>query len=42
MQILKGGDTDWRERRFIGKLCMGQSVTIRLDEEGRRSVKVGK
>jgi hypothetical protein len=23
-------------------LCMGQSVTIRLDEEGRRSVKVGK
>jgi hypothetical protein len=41
MPILKGGDIDWRERRFISKLCMDQSVTLGLDEEGTRSVKTG-
>jgi len=42
MQILKGGDIYWRERRFISILCMVQSITLALDEEEARIVKSGK
>jgi hypothetical protein len=42
MQIQKGGDIDWSERRFISKLCMDRSVTLGLDEEEAKSVKTGK
>jgi hypothetical protein len=42
MQILKGIGIDWRERRLISKLYMEQSVTIRLDQEETRSVKIGR
>jgi hypothetical protein len=40
MQILKGGGIDWRESRLIIKLCMDQSVTVGLDEQEARSVKI--
>ena len=32
MHILKGTDIDWHERRLIRNLCMGQNVTVRMDE----------
>jgi hypothetical protein len=40
MQILKGIGIEWRERRLISKLCMEQSVKIRLDQGETRSVKI--
>jgi hypothetical protein len=42
MQILKGTGIDWRERRFISKLYMEQSVKVRLDQGETRSVKIGR
>jgi hypothetical protein len=42
MQILKGNGIDWRERRLISKLYMEQSVKVRLDQGGTRSVKIGR
>jgi hypothetical protein len=42
MQSLKGTGVDWRERRLISKLYMGQSVKVRLDEEEIRCVKTGR
>jgi hypothetical protein len=41
MQILKGIGIDWRERRFISKLYMEQSVKIRRDQ-GETSVNIGR
>ena len=38
MQILKETGIDWRERRSISKLCMDQSVKIRLEQGETRSV----
>jgi hypothetical protein len=32
MEILKKTGIDWRERRLISKLYMGQSVKVRLDQ----------
>jgi hypothetical protein len=42
MHILKGTGTDWRERRLISKLYMGQSVKIRLDQRETSGVKTGR
>jgi hypothetical protein len=42
MQILKGIGIDWRERRLISNLYVGQSVKVILDQEGTRSVKIGR
>jgi hypothetical protein len=42
MQILNGTGIDWRERRLINNLYMAQSVKVRLNRGGKRSVKTGK
>jgi hypothetical protein len=42
MQILEATGIDWRERRFIRKLCMDQSVKLKLDYGETRSVKIGR
>jgi hypothetical protein len=42
MQILENKNTNWRDRRLISKLYMGQSVKVRLDQGDTRSVKAGK
>jgi hypothetical protein len=42
MQILKGIEVDWCERRLISKLYMEQSIKIRLDQGETRSVKIGR
>ena len=42
MQILKGNDIDWCERRLISKLYMAQSVKERLNWGETRSVKIGR
>ena len=42
MQILKGIDIDWRERRSISKLYMEQKVKVRLDRGETRSVQTGR
>jgi hypothetical protein len=39
MQILKNTHIYWLERRVISKLYIGQSATIRLDQEVTRRVK---
>jgi len=40
MQILKEIGIDWRERRWISNLYMGQSVKVRLNRGETRSVKI--
>jgi len=40
MQILKGTDIHWRERRFISNLYMAQSVKVRLNQEETKNVKI--
>jgi hypothetical protein len=40
MHMLKRIGVDWPERRLISKLCMEQSVKIRLDQGKTRSVKL--
>jgi hypothetical protein len=42
MQILKGTGIDWHERRLIRKLCMDQSVKLKLEQVEMRSVKIGR
>jgi hypothetical protein len=42
MQILKETGIDWRERRLISNLYMGQSVKVQLNREETRSVKIGR
>ena len=42
MQILKGTDIDWRERRLISNLFMAQSVKVRLNRGETRGVKFGR
>jgi hypothetical protein len=42
MQMLKEIGIDWRERRLTSKLCMDQSVKIRLDRGKTRIVKIGR
>ena len=42
MQILKKTGIDCRERRLISKLYTDQSVTVRLDQGGTKSVKTGR
>jgi hypothetical protein len=41
MQILKGTGIDWRKRKLISNLQMAQSIKVRLDRGGTRSVKIG-
>jgi retron-type reverse transcriptase len=42
MQILKEISIDWRKRRLISILYMSQSVKVRLNRGGTRSVKIGR
>ena len=42
MQILQNNDIDWREKRLISKLCMDQSVKVRVGQRVTRSVKIGR
>ena len=42
MQILKRTGIDWRERRLISKLYMGQRVKVRLDRGETRSVQIAR
>jgi hypothetical protein len=42
MRILKGTGIDWRERRLIRKLCMDQSVKLKLDQGETKNVTIGK
>lgn len=42
MQILKATGIDWRERRLISKLYMGQKVKVQLDRGETRSVQIGR
>jgi len=42
MHIVKGTGIDWCKRRLISKLCMDQSVTVRLEQMETRSVKTGR
>ena len=42
MQILKGIGMNWRERRFISKMYVEQSVQLRLEHEWKTSVKNGR
>jgi len=42
VQILKGTDIDWRERRLISNLYMAQSVKVRLNRRETGSVKIGR
>ena len=41
-QILKGTETDWREKKFVSKICMDKSVKIKLDGGWIRRVKIGR
>jgi hypothetical protein len=42
MQILKEIGINWRERRLISNLYMGQSVKVRMNRGETRSVKIGR
>ena len=42
MRILKETGIDWRERRLVSKMCMDQSVKLKLDQGETRSVKIGR
>jgi hypothetical protein len=42
MQILKKIGIDWRERKWISKLYMDQSVKVRLDQGAKKNVKIGR
>jgi hypothetical protein len=42
MEILKKTGIDWRERRLISTLYMGQSVKVRLHQGVTKSVKIGR
>jgi len=42
MQIIKGTDIEWRERRLISNLGMGQCVKLRVDQGKTRSLKKGR
>jgi hypothetical protein len=42
MQILKGTDIDWSERKLTSNLYMAQSVKVRLNRGELRSVKIGR
>ena len=42
MQILKGTDIDWRERRSIGNLYMAESVKVRVNRRQTAGVKIGR
>jgi hypothetical protein len=42
MQILKGISMNWRERRFISKMYVEQSVQLRLEHGKKTSVKNGR
>jgi hypothetical protein len=42
MQILKGTGINWRERRLIRKLYMNQSIKLRLGQEKKTSVMIGR
>ena len=42
MQILKEIGIDWRERRLISNLYMTQSVKVRLNRRGTKSVEIGR
>jgi hypothetical protein len=41
MQILNGNCIDWRERRLVSKLYMGQSAEVNLDQWETSCVKNG-
>ena len=40
MQILKRIGIDWRERRFISKFYMDQTIKVRLDRGEKKSVRI--
>ena len=42
MQILRGNDIDWHDRRLISSLYMAQSVKVRLYRGETRSVNIGR
>jgi hypothetical protein len=42
MEMLKKTGIDWRERRSISKLHIGQSVKVWLDQGATKSVKIGR
>jgi hypothetical protein len=42
MLILMRTGIDWRERRLIRKFYTNESVTLRMDQEDTRSVKIGR
>jgi hypothetical protein len=42
IQIIKGTDIEWRERRLIRNLCMDQCVKLRVDQGKTRSLKKGR
>jgi len=42
MQILKGTDIDWHERRLISNLYMAQRVKVRLNQGETKSAKIGR
>jgi hypothetical protein len=42
MLILKRTTIDYLERRLTRKLCMDQSVKLKLDQEKTRCVKIGR
>jgi hypothetical protein len=41
-QIPKGTEIDWREKKFISKMCKDQSVKTKLDRGQIRNVKIGR
>ena len=42
MQILKGIIMNWRERRFISKMFVEQSVQLRLEHGKKTCAKIGR
>jgi hypothetical protein len=42
LQIIKGADIEWRERRLISNLCMDQCIKIKVDQGKTRSLKKGR
>jgi hypothetical protein len=42
MQILKGTDIGWRERRLLSKLYMDQCVKLKLDQRHTKRVNSGR
>jgi hypothetical protein len=42
MQILKGAEIDWCERRLISRLYKNQSVELKLDQGKTKRVNIGR